>query len=77
MEHKPNFKDQEIVKVDMSRLGSDGGVVNGKIVGKSVVHVIDFWLIEFASHFPSYPYKVLAVPHTAIINEKEDANHNH
>jgi TM2 domain-containing membrane protein YozV len=32
MEHKPNFKDQELVKVDMSFFGSDAGVLQPSIV---------------------------------------------
>ncbi len=69
MEHKPNFKDQQLVKVDMSFFGSDAGILQGKIVGRSMIYAIDMWMVEFPSHFPTYPFRVLNVPHVAIIKE--------
>jgi hypothetical protein len=66
---KPDFKDGAIVRVDMDHLGlKDLGVVKGKIVGKASSHVIDFWIVEFEESFgSSYPYRVLSVPHVAIL----------
>jgi hypothetical protein len=71
LENKPNFKDGEIVRVDMSKMGMDMNIMEGEIVGKSFSHVIDMWLVEFGIQFiPTYPYKVVAIMHTAIIDEK-------
>jgi len=66
---KPEFKYGATVKVDMGHLGmANGKVLTGKIVGNGSVHVIDFWLIEFDQDFaPTYPYRVLSVPHVAIL----------
>lgn len=69
LEEKPDFKDQQPVKVDMAFFGSDAGVLQGKIVGKSTTHIIDYWMVEFPSAFPMYPFKVLNVPHVAIVKE--------
>jgi hypothetical protein len=69
MMNKPNFNDQQKVKVDLDFFGSDAGILEGKIVGRSMIHAIDMWMVEFPSHFPTYPFKVLNVPHTAIIDE--------
>lgn len=64
---KPSFRYGQAVDVDMSTLGSDGLRI-GKVVGKGSEHVIDMWLIEFATSFgPTYPYNVLSVPHTSIL----------
>ena len=71
LENKPNFKDGEIVEVDMSKMGMDMENMKGKIVGKSTSHIIDMWLVEFDMQFiPTYPYKVVAIMHTAIIDNK-------
>ena len=71
LENKPVFKDGEIVKVDMSKMGMDMDIMTGKIVGKSMSHIIDLWLVEFGIQFiPTYPYKVVAIMHTAIIDDK-------
>ncbi len=74
MEAKPTFIDGQVVKVDMERLGCPTyGIMSGKIVGKTFVHVIDTWLIEFNVAFaPTYPFKVLGVPHTAIIKSRTE-----
>ena len=69
---KPNFKYGDAVKIDMAHLGmaTTLGVktMNGKIVGKASTHVIDFWLVEVEKDFgPTYPYKVISVPHVAIL----------
>lgn len=64
---KPEFGYYENVVIDMSHLGGEG-LLAGQIVGRSMVHVIDFWLVQFEKDFgPSYPYKVMQVPHTAIV----------
>jgi len=66
-EPKPEFKYGENVAVDMAHLGGSG-VLLGKIVGRGMVHVIDMWMVEFATDFgSSYPYRVAMIPHTAII----------
>jgi hypothetical protein len=71
LENKPNFKDGDIVKVDMAKMGMDMDIMEGKIVGKSISHILDMWLVEFDMQFiPTYPYKVVAIMHTAIIDEK-------
>jgi hypothetical protein len=68
LENKPKFKDGDVVLVDMSVMGSDAGVISGKIVGKGSEHIIDMWMIEFDRDFgPTYPYKVVSVIHTAIV----------
>ena len=68
MEEKPCFKDGDQVLVDMSVMGNTGlGLLKGKIVGKGMEHVIDFWLVEFEQTFPLYPFKVVSVIHTAIV----------
>lgn len=68
---KPNYKYGDAVKVDMSHFGAtELGVLDGRVVGKGPVDVIDYWLIEFNIDFgPTYPYKVFSVPHVAILNE--------
>jgi len=72
MENKPTFEDGEMVKVDMNCLGyPEGDIRYGKIVGKGMTHVIDHWLIEFENDFaPTYPYKVVQIQHTFIIDEE-------
>jgi len=70
LENKPNFKYGDMVSVDMKVMGSDVGILTGKIVGKGSEHIIDMWLIEFDRDFsPTYPYKVVSIIHTAIIVE--------
>lgn len=66
---KPTFKDGEKVRVDMAHFGSESlGVLDGVIVGKTFTHVIDIWLVKFKCDFsPTYPYSVVAIPHTAIL----------
>lgn len=66
---KPEFKDGTKVMVNMAHFGSkDLGVIEGTIVGKTFTHVIDIWLVKFKIDFsPSYPYSVVAIPHTAIL----------
>ena len=69
MENKPSFVDGQVVQVDMARMGCQPyGILSGRIVGRSFVHVIDTWLVEFNRTFePTYPYKVVGIPHTEII----------
>lgn len=68
LENKPILKYGDWVKVDMSFFGSELGIMSGKIVGKSMTHIIDNWLVEFDQDFaPTYPYKVFTVPHVAIV----------
>lgn len=69
LEEKPDFKDQQSVKVDMASLGCDEAIMEGKIVGKAMTHIIDYWLVEFPHHFPSYPFRVLSIPHVSIVKE--------
>ena len=72
LENKPDLKYGDIVLVDMSVMGADAaGVLSGKVVGKAMTHIMDLWLIEFDRDFaPTYPYKVISIIHTAIIDEK-------
>ncbi len=68
IENKPDFKQDEIVEIDMSCFGFPHSVRRGIIVGKSFTNVIDNWLVEFDSDFaPTYPFKVCVVPHTFIL----------
>ena len=71
IENKPDFVDGERVSIDMSCFGFPPKIALGKVVGKSFTHIIDNWLIEFDEK-PStvYPFKVVPVPHTFIIDEK-------
>lgn len=76
LENKPTFKDGELVKIDMSCFGyptgyPTGDIRIGKVVGKGMTHIIDYWLIEFENDFvPTYPYKVVQIQHTFIVDEK-------
>ena len=71
IENKPMFKYGDLVTVDMSFFGSDEGFLMGKIVGKSMTHIIDNWLVEFGKSFaPTYPYMVFTVPHVAIVESE-------
>ena len=71
LENKPNFQDGELVYVDMSCFGYGTDEIKvGTVVGKSFTHIIDFWLVEFKEDFsPTYPYKVLPVQHTFILDD--------
>lgn len=70
LENKPDFIYGQKIKIDMSFFGISNEIFEGKIVGKSFIHVIDTWLVEFEGDFsPTYPFKVLGVPHTAILQE--------
>jgi hypothetical protein len=66
---KPSFKMNQRVSVDMAVMGMpDYGILPGRIVGKSVEHVLDNWLVEFNRDFgPTYPYTVIAILHTAFM----------
>jgi hypothetical protein len=52
-----------------------GTVLNGKIVGKSIFGILDFWIVELIAPlnviYPSidYPYFCVTIPHTLIVNE--------
>jgi hypothetical protein len=66
----PVFVDREIVTVDTRKLGLSLGLVPGQIVGRSVCGLIDIWMVEFQTDFgPTYPYRVVSVPHTMIIKK--------
>lgn len=68
LENKPDFTDGELVQVDMACFGFPPKIETGKIVGKSMTHIIDNWLVEFDHTFPpTYPYRVVAVAHTFIL----------
>lgn len=69
LENKPKFFDGQEVKVDMERMGCPTfGILEGVVVGLGTSHVIDQWLVKFDCEFPSYPFKVLSVMHTAILD---------
>ena len=72
LENKPEFKDGDKIKVDMHCMGYPKNDIRiGIIVGKGMTHVIDHWLVQFDSDFsPTYPYKVVQIQHTFIIDEK-------
>ncbi len=64
---KPTFKNEAFVVVDMSFFGGEG-FRTGRVVGKGVEHVIDTWIVAFEKDFgPTYPYKVVGIPHTALV----------
>lgn len=64
---KPIFKDGSTVIVDMGHLGGSG-LLPAKVVGRGMIHVIDFWLVEFDKPFgETYPYRVVQVPHTSFV----------
>lgn len=68
LEDRPLFKMNENVEVNMAMMGMpEFGILNGKIVGKSIEHVLDHWLVDFGRDFPRYPYNVVAVIHTAFV----------
>ena len=68
LENKPILTDGQIVDVDMARLGTDLGILKGEVVGRATEHIIDIWMIKFDRAFgPLYPFKVIGVPHTAIV----------
>lgn len=71
LEDKPEFIMNERVAVDMTVMGlSAYGILPGRIVGKSVTHVLDNWLVEFNQDFaPTYPYTVIAIIHTAFVRK--------
>ena len=77
--NKPEFKDGELVLVDMEPLGFPPEIRQGKIVGKTFVflytyNVFDTWLVEFDNDFaPTYPYKVVGIPHFCILIKQDDA----
>lgn len=71
LEDKPTFNMNEFVTVDMARMGMpEYGMLNGRIVGRSIEHIVDHWLVDFNQEFPTYPYEVVAVLHTAIVDER-------
>lgn len=80
LENKPNFYDGEIVEVDMSCFGiqidEGSDILTGRVVGKSITGIVDQWLIEFAREFRLYPYKVVSVPHTFILQKINPINFN-
>jgi hypothetical protein len=75
LENKPTFDDGDIVKIDMNGFGLPPEIRSGKIVGKGMTNIIDIWYIEFENMFgPTYPYKVVGIPHTLILDETENLN---
>jgi hypothetical protein len=76
IENRPQFTDGQPVEVDMTCFGFPKSTFNGnptiftgRVVGKAVSNIIDQWLIEFATAFPpTYPYHVVSVPHTFIVD---------
>ena len=69
LEDKPNFTNGQLVKIDMSCIDLKlNSIKEGIIVGKSVDHIIDMWLIKFNEIISTeYQYMVAAIPHTFII----------
>ena len=67
---KPVFKRGDTVAVNMAHLGSPGlGILKGKVIGKSMEHIIDMWIVDFDREFPEYPYSALTIPHVAILKQ--------
>ena len=44
LENKPKLKYGDVVKVDMSVMGSDAGILTGKVVGRAMEHIMDLWM---------------------------------
>lgn len=60
--NKPNFKNGDQVKVTIDDL-----VLEGKIVGKSIEHIIDMWIIQCDAVISKYyPFVCFTAPHTQI-----------
>ena len=71
IENRPIFKDGDKVKIDASCFGyTDNSILSGKIVGLAYKNAIDLWIVEL-NEYPhkTYPFKVLCVQHTFIIDE--------
>ena len=72
-EKHPTFVYDEVIEVDMECFGYGAGDIRkGKVKGKSMSYIWDFWMIEFDEFFPEYPYKCLNVQHTFIVDRSED-----
>lgn len=73
LEDKPEYKYGDMVVVDVEAMGVEmkpfglQPFPTGKIVGISVRGIIDQWMVEFDFEWPSYPYKVVSIPHIFII----------
>ena len=64
----PEFKDGDIVWVDMEKLGGKkDDIRSGRIVGIGCKNLIDFWLVEGNFNSEVYPYRVASIPHIAIV----------
>ena len=67
---KPVFHDGDYVIVDLGRMTGAGGLLPGKIVGRTSEHVIDHWMVQFKEDFGvTYPFRVVSVFHTAIVKD--------
>jgi hypothetical protein len=70
--NKPNFANQEMVKIDESVLvgSTSKEILKGRILGKAVSHIVDLWIVDLGEEYSrTYPYQAIAVPHTCIIDE--------
>ena len=71
LENKPRFEMGEAISVDMATMGMpEYGILIGCVVGKTTTHILDQWMVDFGMKFPSYPYHVVSIIHTAIVDEK-------
>jgi hypothetical protein len=74
LENHPEFKQGERVLLDTGSMFTNGGIVEGRVVGISSKGIIDMWLVELNSFIPNetYPYTVISVQHTFLIDESKD-----
>lgn len=70
LENKPTFSDGQKIKIDMSCFGLNVEILDGTVRGLATINVIDQWIVEFETAFPSYSYRTCLVPHTFIVDER-------
>jgi len=70
--NQPDFAYGVNVRVDMPMHAGINQIMEGKIVGCGSKGVITIWLVEFPFSFPSYPYRVVGIPHTMIFKDVEN-----
>jgi hypothetical protein len=69
IETRPQFEYGNIVKVDFKKLCDNNcGIIEGKIVGRTLDDVSERWLVKFSRDFaPESPYKVVSIPTNCIV----------
>ena len=70
---KPEFRNGDRVmispyKMGMSRSPENEIPIEGTIIGKSIVGILDFWIVDMRNIncFKEYPYQAICIPHVAI-----------